>query len=68
MDTSIFKAYDVRGVVPEQLNPAVAARIAAAVVSVTQARRVVVGQDVRLHSRALVEAMIDMLVDAGVDV
>lgn len=68
MDTSIFKAYDVRGIVPDQLNPAVAARIAGGVIAVTQGKRVVVGQDVRLHSRSLVDAMIEMLVDAGVDV
>ena len=68
MDTSIFKAYDVRGIVPDQLNPAAAARIAGGVIAVTQGKRVVVGQDVRLHSRSLVDAMIEMLVDAGVDV
>ena len=68
MDTSIFKAYDVRGIVPDQLNPEAAKRIAGGVIAVTQGKRVVVGQDVRLHSRSLVDAMIEMLVDAGVDV
>ena len=68
VDTSIFKAYDVRGVVPTQLNAAVAARIAAGVLAVTEGTRFVVGGDVRLHSRGLVEAMIDMLIAAGVDV
>ncbi|MAW53564.1 MAG: phosphomannomutase [Geminicoccus sp.] len=68
MDTSIFKAYDVRGVVPTQLNEEAAARIAAGVLAVTGGQRFVVGGDVRLHSRSLVEAMIEMLVAAGVDV
>ena len=65
MDTSIFKAYDVRGVVPTQLNEEAAARIAAGVLAVTGGQRFVVGGDVRLHSRSLVEAMIEMLVAAG---
>ena len=64
MDTSIFKAYDVRGVVPTQLNEDAAARIAGGVIHVTGGKRVVVGQDVREHSRGLVEAMIEMLLAA----
>ena len=68
MDTSIFKAYDVRGVVPTQLNETAAARIAGGVLHVTAGKRVVVGQDVREHSRGLVDAMIEMLLAAGVDV
>ena len=68
MDLSIFKAYDVRGIVPDQLNPGVAARIAGGVMAATGGRTFVVGHDVRLHSRGLVEAMIEALVDAGADV
>lgn len=68
MDPRIFKAYDVRGIVPEQLNPAVAARIAGGVKNATGGQTFVVGHDVRLHSRGLVEAMIEALVSAGADV
>ena len=68
MDPKIFKAYDVRGIVPDQLNPAVAARIAGGVMAATGGQTFVVGHDVRLHSRGLVEAMIEALVDAGADV
>ncbi|MBB24779.1 MAG: phosphomannomutase [Geminicoccus sp.] len=64
----MFKAYDVRGIVPDQLNPGVAARIAGGVMAATGGRTFVVGHDVRLHSRGLVEAMIEALVDAGGDV
>ena len=39
MDISIFKAYDVRGVVPTQLNEAAAARIAGGVLNVTKGKR-----------------------------
>ena len=66
MDTSIFKAYDVRGVVPTQLNETAAARIAGGVLHVTAGKRVVVGQDVREHSRGLVDAMIEMLLGSGI--
>ena len=68
MDVSIFKAYDVRGVVPTQLNEAAAARIACGVLAVTKGKTFVVGQDVREHSRGLVESMIERLLAAGVDV
>ena len=68
MDTTIFKAYDVRGVVPDQLDEGVAARIAGGVLHVTKGQTFVVGGDVRLHSRALVEAMIEMLTTAGAEV
>ena len=68
MDPKIFKAYDVRGIVPDQLNPAFAARIAGGVMAATGGQTFVVGHDVRLHSRGLVEAMIEALVDAGADV
>ncbi len=68
MDPTIFKAYDARGVVPDQLNPSVAARIAGGVLAATGGQLFVIGHDVRLHSRALTEAMIDTLVAAGAEV
>ncbi len=70
--SSIIKAYDVRGVVPDQLSPAVARAIgeafARAVVLPAGASRVVVGHDMRDSGPSLVEAFGQGLTSAGVDV
>ncbi len=63
-----FKAYDVRGRVPEELNEDVVYRIGRAYAAFLQPRRVAVGRDIRLSSNALTEVLIGSLVDAGVDV
>ena len=63
-----FKAYDVRGRLPDDLNPDIARRIGRAYAAVIGPRRVVVGHDVRLSSPALSRALAEGLMDAGVDV
>jgi len=63
-----FKAYDVRGRLPDDLNPDVARRIGRAYAAVIGPRRVVVGHDVRLSSPELADALAEGLMDAGVDV
>ena len=63
-----FKAYDVRGRVPEELNPDIAYRIGRAFADETGAKRVVVGHDIRLSGPALSEALTKGFNDAGVDV
>jgi len=63
-----FKAYDVRGIVPEELNEELAYRIGRAYAAVVQPRRVCVGRDVRPSGEGLVRALAEGLVDAGVDV
>lgn len=68
MDVSCFKAYDLRGRVPEQLNPELAERIGRAYVEVTNARRVVVGYDIRLSSPEIAAALSSGLMAAGADV
>ncbi|WP_020410970.1 phosphomannomutase/phosphoglucomutase [Hahella ganghwensis] len=68
MDLSGFKAYDIRGKVPDQLNPEIAERIGRAYVQVTGARKVVVGYDIRLSSPELAEALSKGLMAAGADV
>jgi phosphomannomutase len=64
----IFKAYDVRGVVPDDLNEDVARRIGAAFASWAGAPRVAVGRDCRLSSPDLAGAFIDGARSRGVDV
>ncbi|PAV24785.1 phosphomannomutase [Tamilnaduibacter salinus] len=68
MDLSCFKAYDLRGRVPDQLNPELAERIGRAYVAVTGARRVIVGYDIRLSSPEIAGALSEGLMAAGADV
>ncbi|MFL1466606.1 phosphomannomutase [Marinobacter sp. HN1S83] len=68
MDLSCFKAYDLRGRVPDQLNPLLAERIGRAYVEVTGAKKVIVGYDIRLSSHEITEALSSGLTAAGADV
>ena len=68
MDLTCFKAYDIRGRVPDELNEVITAQIARAFVEVVGARRVVIGHDIRLSSQALSAALSDGLRAAGADV
>lgn len=68
MDLSCFKAYDLRGRVPDQLNPELAERIGRAYVEVTGAKRVIVGYDIRLTSPEISDALSSGLMAAGADV
>jgi phosphomannomutase len=65
---AIFKAYDVRGVVPDQLDEALARRTGAAFVSVIGSDPIVVGYDMRPTSPALAQAFADGATEAGADV
>ena len=65
---SIFKAYDVRGLVPEELDGEAAFRIGAAFASFAGAPRIAVGRDCRDSSPGLAEALISGIVAQGVDV
>lgn len=63
-----FKAYDVRGRLPDELNERLAERIGRAYATIVQPARVVVGWDVRLSGPALVAALTEGLTASGVDV
>ena len=63
-----FKAYDVRGRIPDQLNEDVARRIGRAYAEVIQPGTVVVGHDIRLTSESIKQALIEGLREQGVDV
>jgi phosphomannomutase len=68
MTLKCFKAYDVRGRLPDDLNPEIARRIGRAYAEVVRPRTVVIGYDVRLSSPELADALADGLMDAGVEV
>ena len=63
-----FKAYDIRGRIPDQLNEDIAYRIGRAYATWLRPKNVVVGFDIRLTSEAICKALTDGLVDCGVDV
>ena len=68
MDWSVFKAYDIRGVYPEQIDEEGYYRIAKAYVYLFKPKTVVVGMDARSSSPPLKAALTEGFLDAGVDV
>lgn len=63
-----FKAYDVRGTVPDQLNEASAYLIGRGFAEFIKPKTVVIGHDVRHSCGMLVDKLTEALTDAGVDV
>ncbi len=63
-----FKAYDLRGRIPNELNDDVAYRVGRGYAQFLSPRRVVVGRDIRLSSEGLTRALTGALIEAGVDV
>jgi phosphomannomutase len=63
-----FKAYDVRGRIPSELNEDLAYKIGQAFVAFLKPRRVCVGRDIRLSSDLLCTALIRGLTDSGAEV
>src|SRR5689334_24807469 len=65
---NIFKAYDVRGTYPDEVNEEVARAIGAGFVAYLNAKRIAVGRDMRVSSPALAAAFIDGATSQGCDV
>src|SRR5215510_8298627 len=68
LNPDIFKAYDVRGTFPDEVNEEAARAIGAAFVAYLNARQIAVGRDMRLSSPALAQAFIDGATSQGADV
>ena len=68
VDWAVFKAYDIRGVYPDQIDEEGYYRIAKAYVYLFKPKTVVVGMDARLSSPPLKASLIEGFLDAGVDV
>lgn len=68
MDWAVFKAYDIRGVYPDQIDEEDYYRIAKAYVYLFKPKTVVVGMDARVSSPPLKASLIEGFLDAGVDV
>ena len=68
MEEKIFKAYDIRGVYPEEINALDAYKIATALCQFLKPTELVVGSDVRLSSPSLKKAVTKAIMDQGVKV
>jgi phosphomannomutase len=68
LDPKVFKAYDVRGIYPDELDEAGAETIGRAYVEQFEPRRMAVGRDMRLSSPAMQEALMRGAASAGADV
>lgn len=66
--SSLFKAYDVRGIVPTELTPDIARLIGRSLVATLAPETVVVGRDMRVSSPELATALMDGIQDAGANV
>jgi phosphomannomutase len=68
LDPKVFKAYDVRGLYPGELDEAGAEAIGRAYVQQFEPRRMAVGRDMRLSSPAMQQALMRGATSAGADV
>ena len=68
IDPTIFCAYDIRGVYPDQINEEIAYKTAQAYAKFINPKTVVLGRDVRMSSPFLFNAVKNGLIDHGVDV
>jgi phosphomannomutase len=68
LDPKVFKAYDIRGIYPSELDEEGAYAIGRAYVEQFNPKRIAIGHDVRLSSPAMAAAAIRGAVDAGADV
>lgn len=68
IDESIFRAYDIRGVYPSQINGEIAYKIGQAYAKLIGSKTVVIGRDVRTAGPVLFESLSRGLIDHGVNV
>ncbi|NPA72788.1 MAG: phosphomannomutase [Gammaproteobacteria bacterium] len=67
-NTQCFKAYDIRGRVPEELNETLAYQIGRAFAAELSPQKVVIGYDIRLESPEIVKGLTAGLVESGVNI
>src|SRR5256885_10180900 len=68
LDPKVFKAYDVRGLDPDELDGEGAYGIGRAYVEQFEPRRIAVGRDMRLSSPAMAQAAMEGAADGGAEV
>jgi phosphomannomutase len=68
MNPGIFKAYDIRGIYPNDINKDVTYRIGRAIVKSTGAKKIAVGMDMRASSPEIKEGLLAGITDQGASV
>jgi phosphomannomutase len=68
LDPKVFKAYDVRGIYPTEIDEGGAYAVGRGYADVFEPKRIAVGRDMRLSSPSIAEAVRRGVVDGGVDV
>ena len=68
INLSAFKAYDIRGRIPDEINPELVYQIGRAFAAFIKPKQVCVGRDIRLTSDQFAKELIRGITDAGVDV
>jgi phosphomannomutase len=68
LDPKVFKAYDVRGIYPSELDEDGAYAIGRAFVEVFEPKRIAVGHDMRVSSPSMTEAVVRGASEGGADV
>ena len=67
-DLSIFKAYDIRGLYPNEINESIVNQIGRGLIATLKARRIGVSRDMRTSSPSLASAFIEGALEQGADV
>ena len=65
---SIFKAYDIRGIYPDELNEVIAKKIGNCFAQIIEGKNILVSRDMRESSTPLLKALVEGILDAGKDV
>ena len=68
LDPKVFKAYDVRGIYPTDLDEEGARAVGRAFVEVFEPKRIAVGRDMRVSSPSMQQAVMQGAAEAGADV
>ncbi len=68
VNPEIFKAYDIRGIYPIEINEDTVYNIGRAIVDYLKPKKIVIGRDIRNSSASLKDFLIKAFVDAGVEV
>lgn len=68
MNQKIFKAYDIRGIYPEELDENIAYKIGQSFADFSKASEIMIGYDTRISSPSLKEALIKGIIDQGKNV
>ena len=68
INSKIFKAYDIRGIYPDEVNEEVAEFVGRGFTEYTKSKQLVVARDVRVSGPSLHAALIKGIIDQGADV